>query len=79
MTQVHRAGASRSIEERTKVGRSLRQRVPRSAQAEWALSANRADPVAILIKQGKNRIQELLPVRYARMKADPFCAARRQS
>ena len=76
MTQAHRASASRSVEERTKVGLSLRQRVPRSAQAEWAMPANRADPVAILIEQGKNRIQELLPVRYARMKADPFAFLR---
>jgi uncharacterized protein (DUF2252 family) len=32
--------------------------------------------VAVLIRQGKNRIQELLPVRYARMKADPFAFLR---
>jgi uncharacterized protein (DUF2252 family) len=75
-TQAHRAGATRTLEERRKVGLSMRQRVPGSAQAEWTPPADRADPVAILIEQGKNRIQELLPVRYARMKADPFAFLR---
>ena len=32
--------------------------------------------MAILIEQGRNRIQELLPVRYARMRADPFAFLR---
>ena len=32
--------------------------------------------MAILIEQGRNRVQELLPVRYARMKADPFAFLR---
>ena len=49
---------------------------PRSAQGEWAPPANRADPVGILIKQGKSRIQELLPIRYGRMRADPFAFLR---
>src|SRR6202035_5457324 len=81
LTRAQRVGASRTPEEGRKVGLSMRQRVPRSAQAEWTAPANRADPVAILIEQGRNRIQELLPVRYARMKSDPFasCAARRLS
>jgi CO/xanthine dehydrogenase Mo-binding subunit len=30
----------------------------------------------VLIEQGKHRIAELLPVRYARMKADPFAFLR---
>ena len=76
LPHAHRVGATSTPEERRKVGLSMRQRVPRSAQAEWTAPANRADPVAILIEQGKNRIQELLPVRYARMKADPFAFLR---
>ena len=46
--------------------------MPRSAQGEWAPPTDRPDPVEILIEQGKTRIQELLPIRYARMRADPF-------
>ena len=45
---------------------------PRGAQAEWRPSADRKDPVAILIEQGKQRVRRLLPVRYARMRPDPF-------
>ena len=76
LTEAHSASATCTPEERRKVGLSMRQRVPRSAQAEWTAPANRADPVAILIEQGRNRIQELLPVRYARMKSDPFAFLR---
>jgi uncharacterized protein (DUF2252 family) len=50
--------------------------VPLGALAEWAAPANRADPLDILIAQGRERIPELLPVRYARMKTDPFAFLR---
>ena len=45
---------------------------PLAAQGVWQPPAHRRDPVEILIEQGKNRIEELLPVRYARMQTDPF-------
>jgi uncharacterized protein (DUF2252 family) len=48
--------------------------VPRSAHAELA-DADR-DPVAILEEQGKARVPELLPIRYARMAASPFAFLR---
>ena len=64
------------IDERRAKGAEWRRQVPLSAQAEWKAPANRADPVEILITQGKNRIAELLPVRYARMKTDPFAFLR---
>ena len=57
-------------------GEALRGAVPRSAHAEWRPSADRPDPVQILIDQGKDRIHGLLPLRYARMKADPFAFLR---
>ena len=50
--------------------------MPRSAHAEWSPPANRRDPVSILIDQGHDRIDTLLPVRYARMRADPFAFLR---
>jgi uncharacterized protein (DUF2252 family) len=46
--------------------------VPRSAHAQWSAPADRGDPVQILTAQGKSRIQTLLPIRYARMRTDPF-------
>src|SRR5271166_1329295 len=64
------------IDERRAKGAEWRRQVPLSAQAEWKAPANRADPVEILITQGKNRIAELLPVRYARMRRDPFAFLR---
>jgi uncharacterized protein (DUF2252 family) len=64
------------IDERRAKGAEWRRQVPLSALAEWKPPANRADPVEVLIEQGKTRIQELLPVRYARMKRDPFAFLR---
>jgi uncharacterized protein (DUF2252 family) len=68
--------ASEKLDERRAKGSEWRKRVPFGAQAEWKPPANRADPVEALIEQGKTRIQELLPVRYARMKVDPFAFLR---
>ena len=58
----------RMIDKRRQIGVEWRRQVPLAAQ----LRMDRRDPVEILIEQGKTRIPELLPVRYARMKADPF-------
>jgi uncharacterized protein (DUF2252 family) len=57
-------------------GTALRDAVPRSAHAEWSPPVDRPDPVQILIAQGRGRIQRLLPLRYARMRADPFAFLR---
>jgi uncharacterized protein (DUF2252 family) len=64
------------IDERREKGVEWRHQVSPDAQAEWKTPANRADPVEVLIEQGKNRIEELLPIRYARMKKDPFAFLR---
>jgi uncharacterized protein (DUF2252 family) len=58
------------------LGGARRHVVPRSAHAEWSPPTDRPDPVQILIDQGQSRIQRLLPLRYARMKADPFAFLR---
>ena len=72
----HTSMATHSPEDRRKAGAGLRRAVPRGAQGEWAPPADRADPIEILIEQGKSRIQELLPIRYGRMRADPFAFLR---
>ena len=64
------------LDERRAQGAAWRDQVPLSALAEWKPAANRADPVEMLIEQGRSRIVELLPVRYARMKAGPFAFLR---
>jgi uncharacterized protein (DUF2252 family) len=66
----------RHLDERRDLGLQWRHKVPLDAHAQWAPLENRADPVEILIAQGKERIPELLPERYARMKADPFAFLR---
>jgi uncharacterized protein (DUF2252 family) len=64
------------IAERRAKGAEWRQRVPLAAHADWKPPTNRADPVEVLIEQGESRIADLLPVRYARMKQDPFAFLR---
>ena len=66
----------RALDERRAIGVKWRQKVPLGAHAQWTPPADRADPVDILTAQGRERIPELLPVRYARMKADPFAFLR---
>jgi len=68
--------AAQRLDERRARGAEWRRQVPLSAQAEWNVPPDRTDPVEILIGQGKTRIAELLPIRYARMKANPFAFLR---
>jgi uncharacterized protein (DUF2252 family) len=76
LARAHTSMATRSPDDRRRAGAALRRDVPRSAQGEWSPPADRADPIGILIEQGKSRIQELLPIRYGRMRADPFAFLR---
>ena len=71
----HRHVAQR-LDERRAEGAEWRRQVALSAHSEWKVAANRTDPIEILIEQGRTRIAELLPIRYARMKADPFAFLR---
>src|SRR5215472_15891195 len=76
-TSPHRGRTpATTLSERQTLGAEWRNRIPLGAHAEWQPPANRPDPVEILIEQGKSRIPELLPVRYARMKADAFAFLR---
>lgn len=65
-----------SIADRIDAGKRLRTAVPRARLAEFKPSAKRKAPVAILEAQAKTRLQELIPVRYARMLASPFAFLR---
>jgi uncharacterized protein (DUF2252 family) len=68
--------ATSSPAERRKSSAALRHEVPRLSQGEWSPSAGRADPVGMLIEQGKSRVQALLPIRYGRMQTDSFAFLR---
>ncbi|KUO23123.1 DUF2252 domain-containing protein [Streptomyces dysideae] len=61
---------------RASQGKTARKHIPRSAHATWLPSVDRPDPVAVLERQGRDRLTELLPVRYARMAASPFAFLR---
>ncbi|MDE3739768.1 DUF2252 domain-containing protein [Pseudomonas resinovorans] len=62
----------RSREERLNAGKLLRDRVPRSSHAAWTTKDKRRDPIAILEISNKDRLQELVPIRYGRMLRSPF-------
>src|SRR5262249_20068436 len=68
--------AAQRLGERRVEGAEWRRQVPPNAPAEWKVLPDRPDPVEILVGQGKTWIAELLPIRYARMKADPFAFLR---
>ncbi|MFH0520234.1 DUF2252 domain-containing protein [Streptomyces sp. M41] len=62
--------------DRALAGKLARKRVARSAHASWVPSPDRPDPVAVLERQGRDRLPELLPIRYGRMAASPFAFLR---
>ena len=70
------ADVSLLFAERRRIGRDLRRRVPRRAQSVWSPARSRPDPIRTLIETGLHRIQRLLPIRYGRMRADPFAFLR---
>jgi len=72
----HFQSTSKTIEERIAAGKALRVKFPRIKQGEYKPSAKRADPVSILEVQGKTRLPELVPIRYARMLTSPFAFLR---
>jgi uncharacterized protein (DUF2252 family) len=59
-------------EQRVARGKAARSEVPRESHAEFAATAARPDPVALLESQGTARVPELLPIRYGRMAVSPF-------
>jgi uncharacterized protein (DUF2252 family) len=54
------------------VGRSVRKEIPRSQLGAWVAPADRRDPVDVLVQQSTDRLQDLVPLRYARMSASAF-------
>ncbi|HTE24600.1 DUF2252 domain-containing protein [Flavitalea sp.] len=66
----------RTIGERLAAGKELRRNFPRARMGDFEVASNRADPVAILEEQGKSRVQDLVPIRYARMLSSPFAFLR---
>jgi uncharacterized protein (DUF2252 family) len=61
-----------SRSERRKEGRSLREKCPRVAQAEWKPRPKSQDIVKLLEESDADRIPGLIPVKYQRMAVSPF-------
>ncbi len=64
----------RNDERRT--GRAVRGRVPRSSHGHWEPAPGRPDPIAVLDEQNRDRVADLVPVRWGRMLASPFAFLR---
>jgi uncharacterized protein (DUF2252 family) len=62
----------RARTERIQIGKSLRDKLPRDAQAHWQPQANRRDPIDVLEESNQDRLPELIPIRYGRMIRSPF-------
>ncbi len=58
--------------ERIRLGRSLRQQVPRSALGDWKPPANRPDPVELIKQSHEGRLASLIPIRVGRMVSSPY-------
>ncbi|HXK21274.1 MAG TPA: DUF2252 domain-containing protein [Myxococcota bacterium] len=53
-------------------GKALREELPRHVQGLWKRDKDKVDPLAILRTSNKGRIDELIPIRHARMLQSPF-------
>jgi uncharacterized protein (DUF2252 family) len=61
-----------SRSERRKMGKALRQQVPRLSHGDWKPAPDRPDPISLLQEQDKTRLQQLVPIKYGRMLESPF-------
>jgi uncharacterized protein (DUF2252 family) len=61
-----------SIDERKARGNKAREQAPPSIHSGWQPAANRADPIALLVKQNAKREPDLVPVRHGRMMVSPL-------
>jgi uncharacterized protein (DUF2252 family) len=64
--------ANASAKERTQFGRSRRDVVSRAVQANLRAKERNFDPIDVLRSSVEGRVPQLLPVKYARMRASPF-------
>jgi uncharacterized protein (DUF2252 family) len=61
-----------SVEERIAMGKAIRDKVSRPSQGKWQPAPHRENPVSILKRSNEERIHDLLPIRYGRMRRSPF-------
>ena len=61
-----------SREESLVDGKAMRDTLPRQSHARWKRPAKRRDPIEILKASNRDRVPELVPIRYGRMLRSPF-------
>jgi len=61
-----------SRKERLAAGKALRDKVPREPHAAWKPPPRRRDPIDVLEESNRDRMPELVPIRYGRMLRSPF-------
>ncbi|RPI45212.1 MAG: DUF2252 domain-containing protein [Betaproteobacteria bacterium] len=61
-----------SRDARLAAGNGLREKVPRSSHAAWKRPPKARDPIDILKQSNRDRLPELVPIRYGRMLRSPF-------
>jgi len=61
-----------SRDERLAAGKALRENLPRERHATWKAPAKRRDPIDVLEESNRDRLPELVPIRYGRMLRSPF-------
>jgi len=62
----------RSRDQRRADGQALRATVPRQSHAGWKRPPKRRDPIDLLKESNRDRLPELVPIRYGRMLPSPF-------
>jgi uncharacterized protein (DUF2252 family) len=70
------SAVQQSRAERMANGKAIRRNLPRSSHAAFRRARDRPDPVSVLQAQNATRIEELVPVRMARMLTSPFAFLR---
>ncbi|MGW2649416.1 DUF2252 domain-containing protein [Streptomyces sp. NPDC001393] len=73
MTAPSAVTVAASPEDRAAQGRRARSRAPRSVHGVFDAAPDRPDVVDVLERQSATRVPELVPIRYGRMLASPFC------
>ena len=66
------AAPTRRAPELAALGKSARKEVPRSQLGVWVAPVDRRDPVEVLTEQSVGRLEDLVPLRNARMSASAF-------
>jgi uncharacterized protein (DUF2252 family) len=71
-TLLHALLGTPTVESRSASGKAARKRAPRATQLDLGPEVARENPIELLVSQSASRVEELVPLRYARMAVSPF-------